>query len=181
MLEERGFGMARPEMCLVPHNPSWIDAFRLESQRIHKALAGLLGVEHIGSTAVPDLIAKPILDIGIRVGAVTDFESCVDSLESLGYEHRGQHGEDPLRRYFVLNKGSKRFVQLHLWSEAAAAWDEALRFRDLLRERADLRSAYAAEKRRAAQAVNWDKSRYAIEKGPFIREFLKSEGIRTID
>lgn len=72
-----------------------------------------------------------------------------------------------------------RFVQVHVWSEAARAWREALMFRDLLRERADLRSAYSAEKRRVAEAVNWDNGRYAIEKGPFIEELRESEGIRV--
>lgn len=167
-------------MRLACHDPSWIDGFRAESQRARGVLAGvLLGVEHIGSTAVPDLIAKPVLDIGIRVGGVADFEACVAPMESLGYTYRGRNGEDPLRRYFVLEEEGVRFVQVHVWSEAARAWREALMFRDLLRERADLRSAYSAEKRRVAEAVNWDNGRYAIEKGPFIEELRESEGIRV--
>lgn len=111
-LEKCGLGVARAAMRLACHDPSWTDGFRAESQRARGVLAGdLLGVEHIGSTAVPDLIAKPILDIGIRVGGVADFEACVAPMESLGYTYRGRNGEDPLRRYFVLEAEGVRFVQ----------------------------------------------------------------------
>jgi GrpB-like predicted nucleotidyltransferase (UPF0157 family) len=134
-----------------------------------------LRIDHIGSTAIPGLIAKPIIDIAIVTQSIEDAERCGPPLEPLGYRYRGQHGDDPLRRYLVLDQGSKRIAQVHVWVAESPAWRAALGFRDLLRTRPDLRSAYAREKLRAAQAVGWDKARYSIEKGAFIEGVLSAE------
>lgn len=171
-------GMSRSQMRLVSHAPSWRRWFEVESRRIRNALPDiLLRVQHVGSTSVPDLIAKPIIDIAATVADVEDFERCVAPLSGLGYEYRGQHGEDPLRRYFVLERDGRRVAQLHLWTEGAGGWRAAVAFRDLLRERPDLRASYAAEKLRVAEAVAWDKGAYAVGKGPFIERLLEEEGI----
>lgn len=167
--------MERTRMVLLPHDPAWRDWFRAESIRIGEALPELaLRIEHIGSTSVPDLIAKPIVDIAIITRTIGDAERCAPPLTALGYEYRGQHGDDLLRRYLVLEQGGRRVAQLHVWAEESPSWREALRFRDLLRTRAELRAAYAAEKLRVAEAVGWDKAEYSIRKGPFIEAMLGS-------
>lgn len=166
-------------MRLAPHHPSWGRWFEAECRRILDALRGIvLRVEHVGSTAVPDLVAKPIIDIAATVPGEEDFERCVGPMAGLGYEYRGQHGDDPLRRYFVLERSGRRVAQLHLWTEGAVGWREAVAFRNLLRERPDLRAAYAAEKLRVAEEVGWDKRVYSLRKGPFIESLLQEEGIR---
>lgn len=140
------------------------------------ALSALaLQIDHIGSTAVPGLIAKPIIDISVVTRSIDDAESCRPLLEGIGYRYRGQHGDDPLRRYFVRDQGSKRIAQVHVWAAESPSWRAALRFRDLLRNRPDLRAAYAKEKRRAAESVGWDKAKYSIEKGPFIEAILAAD------
>lgn len=171
--------MSLSRVRLRQHDPSWTGWFRRESRRLESGLGSLASrVEHIGSTAVPGLIAKPIIDIGVVVADERSLGACVEPLEDLGYVHRGQHGDDPLRRYFVLEEHEKRIAQLHMWAEASPAWREALALRDLLRTRPELRSAYAREKGRAARAAGWRKNDYSVEKGPFITALLKAEGIR---
>lgn len=158
---------------LLDDHAEWGRLYARESARVAAALAPLRPrIEHIGSTAVPGLLAKPVVDLCVVVPTGDELDRAVAPLEGLGYRHRGPHGDDPLRRYFVLDEGDRRVAQLHLWPEAAPAWREALDFRDLLREDDELREAYAREKRRAAEAVGWDKRAYSLEKGPFIEAVL---------
>ena len=132
-------------------------------------------VEHIGSTSVPGLLAKPVIDIAVAVSSAEEAAACVAPLEALGYEHRGMHGDNPARRYFVLDAEGRRRAQIHMWILPAAGWDRHLRFRDLLRSRPDLAAAYAREKLRVADAVGWDKMAYSEAKGPFIETLLRGE------
>jgi GrpB-like predicted nucleotidyltransferase (UPF0157 family) len=169
-------GMYRSQMELRPHDPSWRDWFAEEAVRIMTVLGGVaLRIEHVGSTAVPDLLAKPIIDICVIVANTADFERCIEPVVGLGYVYRGQHGDDPLRRYFVLERDGKRVAQLHVWAAESPSWKETVAFRDLLRNRADLRAAYTREKLRVAEAVGWKKGEYSIQKGPFIKAIIETE------
>lgn len=133
----------------------------------------MLAIEHVGSTAIPGMIGKPVLDIAIAVADEAAADACVSPMQSLGYEYRGPYGDDPRRRYYVLATGAQRTVHVHLYILPARAWDEKLAFRDALRADAALAAAYAQEKRRVADAVAWDKAAYSEAKGPFIASVLR--------
>lgn len=166
--------MLRTELRLVPHHASWLEFFEIEERRLTHALGTLvLEIEHVGSTSVPDLLAKPIIDIAMTVPSVADFEACVGPITGLGYRFRGQHGDDPLRRYYVLERGERVMVHIHLWTKEAEAWREAIRFRELLRTDEQLRRDYESEKLRVAEQVGWDKRDYSLGKGPFIQDSLR--------
>lgn len=163
---------------LVPYDPSWPAAFASESARLTSVVgAHVLRVEHVGSTSVPQLMGKPVIDIALAVASLDVANACIEPLQSLGYVYRGLHGDDPARRYYELTRGGRRVAQIHLYIMPAQGWDEMLRFRDALRESPTLAAAYAAEKRRVAEAVAWDKSEYSVAKGPFIRGVL--DGCKT--
>ena len=167
-------GMAHP-LCLVAYDSMWPARFESEKARLRQALGGLVtGLEHVGSTAVPGLAGKPVLDIAIAVADESAASACVAPLENLGYQYRGPHGDDPRRRYYVCDKREVRIAQIHLYILPATAWDDKLAFRDALRSDAELASAYAAEKYRVAEAVAWDKRAYSITKGPFIERVLSA-------
>lgn len=158
---------------LVAPNSEWPDAFAREAAALRPALAGhIVDLQHVGSTAVPGLLSKPVIDIAVAVRSEQAAADCIAPLESLGYAYRGPHGDDPTRRYFVRDADGVRVVQLHLYILPAVAWDEKLLFRDALRSDRALREAYAAEKQRVAAQVGWNKAAYAVEKGPFIRRIL---------
>lgn len=158
---------------LVPWDPEWPARFAAEAARVRAALGALAhAVEHVGSTAVPGLAGKPVLDLGIAVLSEADADACVAPLVGLGYAYRGPYGEDPRRRYYVRDTGGVRMAQIHLYVLPAAAWDEKLAFRDALRADPALREAYAAEKRRVADAVAWEKGAYSVAKGPFVERVL---------
>ena len=158
---------------LVPYDHAWPVRFAREAARVRAAVgARALAVEHVGSTAVPGLAGKPVLDVAVAVAHVADADACVAPLEALGYVHRGPYGDDPRRRYYVRDENERRVGQLHLYILPAAAWDEKLAFRDALRADPALAAAYAAEKWRVAEAVRWDKGAYATAKGPFVEQVL---------
>jgi GrpB-like predicted nucleotidyltransferase (UPF0157 family) len=164
--------MART-LRLVAYDPAWPVRFAAEAARLRAALGGAASaVEHVGSTAVPGLAGKPVLDLAVAVASEADADACVAPLEGRGYEYRGPHGPDPRRRYYVRDAGGARVAQLHLYILPAAAWDELLAFRDALRADPALAAAYAAEKYRAAEAAGWDKGAYSIAKGPFVERAL---------
>jgi GrpB-like predicted nucleotidyltransferase (UPF0157 family) len=140
-------------------------------------IAGALGnlalrIEHVGSTAVPGLLGKPVLDVAVAVRSEVDADTGVAPLVAAGYTYRGRHGEDPRRRYYVRDRFGQRAAQIHLYILPAQGWEEQLVFRDALRTGPDLASAYATEKLRIAEAVAWNKLDYSIAKGQFIEDML---------
>lgn len=162
-----------PTLRLVEYDPAWPSRFVAEAARVRTALgAGVLAIEHVGSTAVPGLAGKPVLDLAIAVDAEPAADACIAPLTAIGYVYRGPYGDDPRRRYYVRDVDGRRAVQIHLYILPAQAWDEKLALRDALRADAALAAAYAAEKQRVATAVAWDKAAYSVEKDPFIRGVL---------
>ena len=166
----------RKRLQLCPHDPEWLGTFEAERERITATLGSrLLHIEHVGSTSVSSLLAKPVVDIALAVESVTEADFCIEPLQALGYEYRGLHGDDERRRYYVLERGGRRIAQIHLWILPAAGWDQTLRFREVLRANPAVREAYAREKLRVAEMVGWDKAAYSLAKGPFIESILERE------
>jgi GrpB-like predicted nucleotidyltransferase (UPF0157 family) len=158
---------------IVDYDPTWPARFDIEAERIRRALGTQMqSIEHVGSTAVPGLEGKPVLDLAIAVESETAADACIEPLTALGYEYRGTHGDDPRRRYYVRNVAGERVAHIHLYILPATAWDEHLAFRDALRADPPLAAAYAAEKRRIADEVAWDKAAYSLAKAPFIQRVL---------
>ena len=158
---------------LADYDPAWPTRFAAEAARIRAAVGALaIAIEHVGSTAVPGLAGKPVLDIAIAVATEAAADACIVPIEALGYTYRGAYGDDPRRRYYVRDVAGERLSQIHLYILPARAWDEKLAFRDALRADPALARAYAAEKWRVAEAVAWDKGAYSIAKGPFVERVL---------
>jgi GrpB-like predicted nucleotidyltransferase (UPF0157 family) len=161
--------MPRP-LRLVPPDPAWLEVYAREAAALRSALgARIVDLQHVGSTAVPGLVSKPVIDIAMAVNSAETAHDCSAPLEALGYWFRGPHGDDPRRRYYVREVDGVRVRQLHLYILPAVAWNEVLAFRDALRADGELVVAYAKEKQRVAALVGWDNAWYSVEKGPFIR------------
>lgn len=165
-------GLERGIVRLVPYDPAWPDLFAAEAERLRKifAAAGLsIRLEHMGSTAVPGLAAKPILDIlgGYPKGAsVLDY---VHVLITAGYVHRGEQGI-PGREF--LRRGDPRSHHLHLTTIDGPFWRDHLAFRNRLRGDDSLRDAYAALKHDLAARFSRDREAYIDAKGLFVKEIL---------
>ena len=163
-------GLERGVVKLVPHTPEWARLFAEEKARLEAAIGlHVLDIQHVGSTSIPGMAAKPIIDIGI---AVTDFDEarvCVPSIERLGYTYRGEHGI-PRRHYFV--KGDPRTHHLHMNEIHGQDWENQVLFRDYLIAHPALTAEYAALKRALAAQHPSDRGAYQDGKDPFIKRVL---------
>jgi GrpB-like predicted nucleotidyltransferase (UPF0157 family) len=153
---------------LVEYDPGWPDAYEEERGRLAQAFLPLRPhIEHIGSTAVPGLCAKPIIDIMVGVPLIKSAETYNPFLEPLGYRHVGQDEEG--ERVFY-RKGMPRTHHLHIVTFGSEAWHRHLSFRELLREDADLRERYAQLKRQSAKDHREDREAYVSSKEGFIQD-----------
>jgi GrpB-like predicted nucleotidyltransferase (UPF0157 family) len=159
---------------LVAYDPLWPAAFEDEKLRLVKALGPVAkGIEHYGSTAVPGLCAKPILDIIVGISPLSEWERCKPALESLGYDYAEGAG---VPGHYIFGRGRDRTERthlLHVVEYLGESWRGSLAFREELRRDASLRESYAREKERAAAAAPGDRAAYNLQKGPFIAESIK--------
>ena len=161
-------GLESGTVRLVPYDPAWAALFAAEARRLHAALGPELplALEHTGSTAVPGLAAKPILDLLGGYPPGTSVERYVAALLRAGYVHRGEQGI-PGREFF--RRGDPRAWHLHLVGHGSTVWREQLAFRDALRGDPALRDAYAALKLALARRFPRDRESYIDGKGAFVR------------
>ncbi|WP_028112698.1 GrpB family protein [Ferrimonas kyonanensis] len=158
------------EVVVVAHRPQWRDAFISESAQLRQALAGLtVSIHHIGSTSVPGLCAKPVIDILIEVEAVSllDTPEITAQLARLGYSARGENGIAG-RRYFEKG-GEDRTHQIHAFAGGSAGVRRHLAFRDYLRAHPSVAEAYGQLKQRVALRCDHDIVRYCQGKDAFIK------------
>ena len=143
-------GAERIEVELHDYDPRWVDAYHSHRRLISDALATAeVGIEHIGSTAVPGLAAKPIIDIVVTVDDITAEEDYLDALLAAGYQLRVR---EPGHR---LVRTPARDVHVHIFERDAPAVAEYLLLRDHLRSDAHDRELYASTKR-ALLGRRWD-------------------------
>jgi GrpB-like predicted nucleotidyltransferase (UPF0157 family) len=156
-------GRERRAIVIADYDPAWPVRFEAERERIAAALGErALRIEHIGSTSVPRLAAKPIVDILVEVGSLAD----AGRLERAGYVLRVREDGHLMFRTPELD------VHVHVWPSGSPNIAAHLAFRDRLRESAEDRAAYEAHKRELA-ARDWpDMNHYADAKGALIRAIL---------
>ncbi|HTQ12468.1 MAG TPA: GrpB family protein [Rhizomicrobium sp.] len=156
---------------LVPHRAEWAGMARAETARLGGALGGVLvAVHHIGSTSIPDIMAKPIVDMIPIATSLAGLDAKEEAIRALGYRWYGEFGL-PGRRYCTLTDpvtGKRRF-QLHCYAEGDPGVRRHLAFRDYLRAHPGIARAYEAEKLRAAALRPDDTLAYNAEKNDWIK------------
>lgn len=166
----------KAEVC--EHDPRWASRARAEGESLTALLAPWLvdGVEHIGSTSVPGLAAKPIVDV---MASVTDLDLVVaeasDRLGADGWCYVGPELDGrPWRRFFVKPDaaGLRRVAHLHLIEAGHARWGAQIAFRDALRRDPGLAREYEVLKRRLAGEHGHDREAYTEGKAEFVRRAL---------
>ena len=158
-------------ITIVEYDPSWPELFEREANRIHSVLGSkALQIEHVGSTSVPGLCAKPIIDMLIVVKDSADELSYVPALESAGYILRIRENEWFEHRLF---KGPNTDINLHVFSSGASEIDRMLRFRDWLRSNESYREKYAQVKRSLAKSKWRHVQHYADAKTSIVREIME--------
>jgi GrpB-like predicted nucleotidyltransferase (UPF0157 family) len=138
---------------------------------ITEVVKGAVRVEHIGSTAVPQLAAKPVIDLQLSVADLEDEQSYRPGLELLGLVLRQR---EPDHRFFRPPAGEPRNVHVHVCA-AGSRWEhDHLQFRDVLRRRPDLADEYARLKADLARQFRYDRASYNSGKSAFITETISS-------
>lgn len=154
---------------VVPYDPIWLTLFAAEAASLRTLLGSLLvGIHHIGSTAVPGLAAKPIVDILAVVTAVEVVDALNDLMAAAGYTPRGENGI-PGRRFFTKDVHGVRRVHVHVFGQGHPEIERHRRFVAYLRRHPDQAAAYAELKRSLAARYPDNPEAYTTAKSEFIR------------
>ncbi|MEM9806907.1 MAG: GrpB family protein [Cyanobacteria bacterium P01_D01_bin.56] len=156
---------------VVAHDPQWLEAFELESQRVTDALGeNVVAIHHIGSTSIPNLYAKPIIDLLVEVRDILKVDGHSASMEGLGYEVMGEYGI-PGRRYFRKNsQEGVRTHHVHTFLAGSEQVERHLAFRDYMIAHPEDAQRYGELKRRLAREYPTNIDGYMDGKDGFIRE-----------
>lgn len=172
-------GLKRGTVQVVAYQAEWPNLFEQERYALHQHIGHLvLDIQHVGSTAVPGLTAKPIIDIAVAVAALVVISQCRPPLCALGYIDRGDGGRNGGYLFVKESAPDTRTHHLHVVTRDDPQWSNYLRFRDLLQEDEPLRSRYATLKNSLQRRFAQDRKAYTAAKEDFIHGALvrASEG-----
>jgi len=157
---------------LAPYDPDWPARFESERRLLDGAIGKweIGGIHHVGSTAVPGLEAKPVIDILAGVADLGSSRACFEPLEELGYSYAPYLPEQ--MHWFCKPDPRRRTHHLHLVPEGSRRYRDELAFRDLLRADPAIASDYLALKRRLAEEFEHDRDGYTDAKAEFIGRAL---------
>ena len=159
-------------VVVVDYDAAWPQAFAEEEALLRGVIDPFAtgGIHHVGSTAVPGLMAKPVIDILVGVESLESSRACIDLLEPLHYVYAPYRVEE--MHWFCKPDPSHRTHHLHLVPTTSQRFIDELAFRDYLRAHADRARAYAALKRDLAVRYRDDREAYTAGKSEFVRETL---------
>jgi GrpB-like predicted nucleotidyltransferase (UPF0157 family) len=161
--------MADEPVRVMPYDPSWPERFEEERAALADAIGDWVfgGIHHVGSTSVPGLEAKPVIDILVGVCGLEESRSCFDRLGTLGYLYAPYRSSE--MHWFCKPHPSRRTHHLHLVPADSSRFRDELAFRDYLRTHCDVAEEYGALKRRLAKELEHDREAYTNAKAEFIR------------
>ena len=180
MVNDSIVGLTDGTVRLVSHKDDWAELFSAEKARLLTVLAPYVGtvvrdIEHVGSTSIPGIPAKPIIDIAVVVSDFDLADPCIEAIRGLGYVYLGLN-EVPGRHFFyLLDEGTTtdRTHHLHMFEERSREWRQTLGFRDYLRDHPKTAAAYGQIKLDLAQQFSDDRPGYLEGKAPFITQVLR--------
>jgi len=165
-------GIKDAPVAITEYDPAWPSQFERERELLAATLQEWSDgpIEHVGSTAVPGLPAKPVIDIMVAVRSLDASRGAIPALTPLGYLYAPYHAD--VMHWFCKPSPAFRTHHLHLVPFGSLLWTERLDFRDHLRRNPTVAAEYAELKRRLAKEHEFDREAYTEAKGPFIRHVL---------
>lgn len=158
--------MTHDPVELVPYDPQWPEAFRRIRDKLLVLLPQALSIDHIGSTSISGMSAKPLIDIDIVLPGLGHIEGATDVLLAEGYEPRGNRYDDEV--WAFLSRGSVPRERVYLCPTGNGTHRNRLAFRDYLIAHPQAAANYAALKRRLAAEFRMDGDRYTAHKREFV-------------
>ena len=166
-------GLDRKTVLLVPYQEEWKKLFDSEERLIRGALGETaLAVEHIGSTSIPGIKAKPIIDIMVGIRDLSELEKAIPALEKIGYEYRGEQGIKG-RPFFRKGTVTASTYHLSVVEHGGEIWRKHKGFRDYLLKHKDAARKYNELKRNLAAEFKDDREAYTDGKTKFVEEILR--------
>ena len=161
-------------ILIAEYNPLWPVLFQGESNRIRAVIGDwIAAIEHVGSTAVPGLGAKPIIDIMVGIHQLGSAGECVGSLGGIGYEYVPEYEEEiPERRYYRKGPPQDRISHLHMVEAGSDFWIRLLLFRNFLRKHPEVAGEYCRLKKELAGRYAVEHRAYTDAKTPFIESVV---------
>lgn len=169
-------GLRQGTVKLITYDLSWPEEFAGELGRLRKIFGGDIAIEHIGSTSIPGLTAKPIIDIQVGLPTLDDARRMVPQLIKLGYSYMPER-DKPDEVFMPKGPEELRTHYLHLVEMGGPRWNNTLMFRDYLRTHRDARDAYAHLKQELAWRYADNRPAYTDAKAAFITSILDLSGI----
>ena len=171
--------MQTKKVVVVPYDKTWPAAFEAIKHEI-KNVAGdlIVGIEHIGSTSVEGLSAKPIIDLDIIIKDYSVFDAVVDRLNTIGYIHEGNLGIADREAFKYLDKPHLQSHHLYVCPQFSKELFRHITFRDFLRSNPEAVKKYSAVKEMAAQLYPDEIDKYMEYKTPCIEELYKLCGLK---
>ncbi len=163
-------GLERGTVQLVSYQKAWRDLFLEERTRLKALGDGVLDVQHIGSTSIPGMTAKPMLDVGVAVENFEEAFALIAPLENIGYDYRGEHGI-ARRHSFIKGTSEMRTRHLQMFEVHIKNWKTTLFFRDYLRAHPEAVKQYQVLKEKLVRKPNKRKA-CTGDKHAFIQDIL---------
>jgi GrpB-like predicted nucleotidyltransferase (UPF0157 family) len=160
------------EIILVPYDPAWRELFLETARPMREVLGNLaLRIDHIGSTSIQGLAAKPIIDILISVASFEPFDTIEKPLNSIGYFWKPEN-PDKTKRYFRESDGMRR-THVHIYKNGTWGQQFVLLFRDYLRAKPEEQVRYEAVKASLAKQFRTERLKYVEGKSPIVWEIMQ--------
>ena len=170
--------MTTKHVVVLPYDEQWKQDFFMIKGELTAALGHLaIRIEHVGSTSVEGLSAKPIIDIDVVIKDYTVFEEVVSALEAIGYRHEGNLGIAGREAFKYDGKDHLRKHHLYVCPENSPELKRHIAFRDYLRTNSDAVREYSHIKEEGAKLYPYDIERYIEHKSPFIEEIYTKIGL----
>ncbi len=156
---------------IVPYDASWPRQFADAEARLRRMLgSSVLAVDHVGSTSIPNMPAKPLIDIDVTLSGLSEVPDATRRLVDVGYEPRGNRYDDEVWAFLSKSPGPK--LRVYLCPPRNQTHERRLAFRDYLRHHDDAAEAYATLKKQLAERFPYDGDRYTAEKSGFVQEIV---------
>ena len=171
--------MQTARVTVVPYDEAWKSAFEQIKKELEQAIGDLIiGIEHVGSTSVEGLSAKPCIDIDVIIKNYSIFDTVVSRLETIGYIHEGNLGIKDREAFKYSDKPHLQTHHLYVCPKHSEELYRHITFRDFLRSNPEAAKIYGSVKETAAQLFPNDIDKYIEYKSPCIEELYKSCGLK---
>ena len=171
--------MNTKRVVVLPYDPKWKSDFENIRREIESAIGDLIvGIEHVGSTSVEGLSAKPCIDIDVVIKDYSVFDEVIEKLEAIGYIHEGNLGIENREAFKYLDKPHLKTHHLYVCPQQSEELYRHITFRDFLRRTPEAVKRYSAVKEKAAQLFPNDIEKYIAYKSPCIEELYRICGLK---